>query len=262
MKTAFKSPAVKLYNDVQMPILGLGVYGMHGEEAERAVTRALELGYRHIDTAALYRNEREVGRAIRASGIPRNEIFVTTKIYPTNFLWTRAAFQISLEKLGLDYIDLYLIHWPAPAKGIAWKVLEEIYANKLVRSIGVSNYSVAQLEELLSKATIPPAVNQVEFHPFSYRKELLDFCISKHIALEAYSPLSRGKKLGNPVIGEIAERINKTPAQVMLRWAVQHEAIVIPKSVHRERIEENARIFDFEISGRDMGVLDGLSLYR
>lgn len=257
MKVTFSSPTVKLYNGVEMPKIGLGVYGMHGEETEKAVTWALEMGYRHIDTAALYRNEREVGRAIKASGIPRDEIFVTTKLYPTNFLWAEAAFQTSLEKLNLDYVDLYLIHWPAPGKNRAWKVLENIYHNKLSRSIGVSNYSISQLDELKNRAEIMPMVNQVEFHPFSYRKELLEYCRKNNIAFEAYSPLSRGKQIGSEVLAKIAERMNKSSAQVMLRWSVQHGAIIIPKSVHQEWILENSKVFDFELGKEDMVALDG-----
>jgi diketogulonate reductase-like aldo/keto reductase len=231
-----------------------------GAETERAVLWALEAGYRLIDTAKIYGNEVSVGRAVRESRIAREEIFVTTKLWPSDFLRVSSAFQKSLDKLGLAYIDLYLIHWPIPLmKNRIWKELEKIYAGGLVRSIGVSNYSINQLETLAPVADIPPAVNQVLLHPFSYKKELLDYCQSKNIVLEAYSPLARGRKLNNPAIAGIAGKYGKTPAQIMIRWSLQHGLIAIPKSSNKQRICDNAKVYDFHIESGDMKVLDNLS---
>jgi diketogulonate reductase-like aldo/keto reductase len=252
---------IQLNNGRDMPVLGLGVARMaEGAETEQSVLWALEAGYRLIDTAKIYGNEASVGRAVRKSGIAREEIFVTTKLWPTEFFRVRAALQKSLDKLGLAYVDLYLIHWPVPlVRSGIWKDFEKIYAAGLVRSIGVSNYSVKQLEPLAAKADIPPVLNQVLFHPFSYKKELLDYCNSKNIALEAYSPLAKGRTLNDPVIAKIAEKYAKTPAQIMIRWSLQHGLIAIPKSSNKKRIFENAKVFDFEIENDDMKILDNLS---
>ncbi|HEY7320456.1 MAG TPA: aldo/keto reductase [Candidatus Binatia bacterium] len=252
---------IRLNNGRDMPVLGLGVWSMaEGAETERAVLWALEAGYRLIDTAKIYGNEVSVGRAVRESRIAREEIFVTTKLWPSDFLRVSSAFQKSLDKLGLAYIDLYLIHWPIPLmKNRTWKELEKIYVGGLVRSIGVSNYSINQLETLAPVADIPPAVNQVLFHPFSYKKELLDYCQSKNIVLEAYSPLARGRKLNNPAIAGIAGKYGKTPAQIMIRWSLQHGLIAIPKSSNKQRICDNAKVYDFHIESGDMKVLDNLS---
>jgi diketogulonate reductase-like aldo/keto reductase len=252
---------IQLNNGRDMPVLGLGVARMaEGAETEQSVLWALEAGYRLIDTAKIYGNEASVGRAVRKSGIAREEIFVTTKLWPSEFFRVRAALQKSLDKLGLSYIDLYLIHWPVPlVRSGIWKDFEKIYAAGLVRSIGVSNYSVKQLEALAAAADIPPAVNQVLFHPFSYKKELLDYCKSKNIALEAYSPLARGRKLNDPVIAEIAGKYAKAPTQIMIRWSLQHGLIPIPKSCNKNRIFENTKVFDFHIENDDMKVLDALS---
>ncbi len=251
---------VPLNNGLGMPTLGLGVWQMSkGAETEQSVLWALEAGYRLIDTAKIYGNEASVGNAVRQSGIARGEIFVTTKLWPTDFFRARAAFQKSLDKLGLAYIDLYLIHWPLPlVKSRLWKDLEKIYAEGRVRAIGVSNYSVEQLQALASTADIPPAVNQVLFHPFSFKKSLLDYCKSKNIVLEAYSPLARGKKFGDSGIAEIARKYTKTPAQIMIRWSLQHGLIPIPKSSRKERIIENGAVFDFQIEDNDMQFLDNL----
>jgi diketogulonate reductase-like aldo/keto reductase len=202
---------IQLNNGRDMPVLGLGVARMtEGAETEQAVLWALEAGYRLIDTAKIYGNEASVGRAVRKSGIAREEIFVTTKLWPSDFFRVRTALQKSLDKLGLSYIDLYLIHWPVPlVRSGIWKDFEKIYAAGLVRSIGVSNYSVNQLAALAAAADIPPAVNQVLFHPFSFKKELLDYCKSKNIVLEAYSPLVRGRKLNDPVIARIAGKYRR-----------------------------------------------------
>jgi diketogulonate reductase-like aldo/keto reductase len=252
---------IRLNNGRDMPVLGLGVWSMaEGAETEQAVLWALEAGYRLIDTAKIYGNEASVGRAVRKSGIAREEIFVTTKLWPSDFLRVRSAFQRSLDKLGLAYIDLYLIHWPVPLmKNRTWKELEKIYAAGLARSIGVSNYSINQLETLAPAADIPPAVNQVLFHPFSYKKELLDYCKSKNIVLEAYSPLAKGRKLNDPAIAGIAGKYGKTPSQIMIRWSLQHGLIPIPKSSNKKRIFINAKVFDFQIESGDMKVLDNLS---
>jgi diketogulonate reductase-like aldo/keto reductase len=252
---------IQLNNGRDMPVLGLGVARMaEGAETEQSVLWALEAGYRLIDTAKIYGNEASVGRAVRKSGIAREEIFVTTKLWPTEFFRVRAALQKSLDKLGLAYVDLYLIHWPVPlVRSGIWKDFEKIYAAGLVRSIGVSNYSVKQLEPLAAKADIPPVLNQVLFHPFSYKKELLDYCNSKNIALEAYSPLAKGRTLNDPVIAKIAEKYAKTPAQIMIRWSLQHGLIAIPKSSNKKRIFENAKVFDFHIENDDMKFLDNLS---
>jgi diketogulonate reductase-like aldo/keto reductase len=252
---------VQLNNGLRMPALGFGVWQMSaGVETEQAVLWALEAGYRLIDTAKFYGNEASVGNAVRKSGIAREEIFVTTKLWPTDFFRVRAAFQKSLDTLGLAYIDLYLIHWPIPlVKSRLWKDFEKIYAEGWVRSIGVSNYSIEQLEALASTAATPPAVNQVLFHPFSYKKRLLDYCKSKNIVLEAYSPLVRGRKFSNPVLTGIARKYGRTPAQILIRWSLQHGLIPIPKSSRKERIIENASVFDFLIEDDDMKLLDSLS---
>ena len=251
---------VRLNNGVVMPTLGLGVYQMkEGEETEQAVRWALEVEYRLIDTAKFYNNETSVGRAVRGSGIARENIFVTTKLWPTDFLDPLPAFERSFKKLDLGYIDLYLIHSPIPyVPSNVWKTFEKLYAEKRVRAIGVSNYSVKQLEKLLSSCSVPPAVNQVEFNPLSYKKNLLEFCGAKGIVLEAYSPLMRGKNLHNPIIKKVAGAHGKSPAQILIRWALQHNAVVIPKSSQRERIKENASVFDFEIGSEEMAMLDAL----
>jgi diketogulonate reductase-like aldo/keto reductase len=251
---------VQLNNGIAMPILGLGVWQIsQGAETERSVLWALEAGYRLIDTAKFYGNEASVGNAVRKSGIPRDEIFVTTKLWPSDFFRVRDAFQTSLDKLGLGHIDLYLIHWPVPlVKSRIWRVFEELYAEGSARAIGVSNYTAGQLK-VVATASIPPAVNQVLFHPFSYKKELLDFCRSKNIVLEAYSPLARGKKLNDAVIAKTAKKYGKTPAQILIRWSLQHGLVAIPKSSNKERIMENANVFDFQIEDADMKLLDDLS---
>jgi diketogulonate reductase-like aldo/keto reductase len=245
-----------------IPLLGLGTYKMDDKnEAYEAVRHALDTGYRHIDTASMYRNEKEVGRAVRDSGIPREEIFVTTKVWNTDqgFGRTVHAFDESFRKLDLGYIDLYLIHWPQPGtRSETWEALVELKERGNVRSIGVSNYTTGHLSELLDESQLAPAVNQVEFSPFLYQEELLNYCRERKIALEAYSPLTRGEKLNNKKIAKIAEKYSKTPAQVMLRWALQHQIVILPKSSTKKRIEENADIFNFELSDADMSALNSL----
>jgi diketogulonate reductase-like aldo/keto reductase len=252
---------IKLNNGREIPLLGLGVWQIaNGNETTQAVTWALEAGYRHVDTAKLYKNEESVGEAVRKSGIPREDIFITTKLWPTDAFDVEAAFDASMKRLDISYIDLYLIHWPVPLLGgRTWKKLEKLYDQKLARSIGVSNYSISQLEELLQGANTVPAVNQIEFNPFSYERDLVDFCDRHNILVEAYSPLTRGVRLDDETIGKLAMRHAKSPAQIMLRWAVQKGAIVIPKSANKGRIEENTHLFDFELTDDEMRRIDSLS---
>jgi diketogulonate reductase-like aldo/keto reductase len=256
------SHSLELLNGVRVPALGLGVYrSPPGEETRSAVRQALELGYRHVDTARVYGNEEDVGAAIRASGLPREEVFVTTKLGNRSHGYDRAleAFEQSLTALGLDYIDLYLIHWPVPeGRRESWRALERIYSEGLARAIGVSNYTERHLREVLSHAEVAPMVDQMEFHPFLYRRDLLQFCRERGILVEAYSPLTRGRRLDRPELQEIASRQGKTPAQVLLRWGLQHDLVVLPKSTRPERIAENAALFDFELSDDEMARLDAL----
>jgi diketogulonate reductase-like aldo/keto reductase len=262
MKLNIKS-SIKLRNGVRMPILGLGTWQSKKKECENAVYVALKDGYRHIDTAQIYGNEREVGNAIRRAmrdfKIKRKELFVTTKVFNTFGSRPYNAFYESLEKLGIEYIDLYLIHWPAPMRLSAWKKMQQLLKDKKVRALGVSNFSIKQIDQIIEMGLPIPSVNQVEFSPFLYRKELLEYCNKRGIVLEAYSPLTRGKKLNNNILGEIAEKYKKTPAQILLRWIVQHNMVVIPKSVNENRIRENADIFNFEIRKNDMEKLNGLN---
>lgn len=253
----------ELNNGIEMPLFGLGVFRSGpGDETVDAVSGALQIGYRLIDTARMYGNEKEVGLAVRKSSIAREEIFVTTKLWNDDHGYDPAlrAFDSSIKTLGLDYVDLYLIHWPVQGRRKeSWKALERIAASGGCRAIGVSNYTIRHLEEMFDYAEVIPAVNQVEFSPFLYQKELLDFCKRHKIHLEAYSPLTRGRKFGDPTVISMAEKYSRTAAQILLRWAVQHGVTVIPKSVRFNRIMENADIFDFEISENDMAVLDTLN---
>ena len=263
MVNEHKLAARALLNDgSRMPWVGLGVYGIGtGKPCLRAVSHALSVGYRHVDTAAFYGNEEDVGRAVRDSGIAREEVFVVTKLWNSDQGYAPAikACNDSLAKLKLDCIDLYLIHWPEAGKRLdSWRALVELRKQGKCRSIGVSNYTIAHLEELMAHSDVVPAVNQVEFSPFLYQRELLDFCRARGIQLEAYCPLTRGRKLGDPALGAIAGRHGKTPAQVLLRWALQHQVVVIPKSGQPARIEENAALFDFTLDDRDMAALDTL----
>jgi 2,5-diketo-D-gluconate reductase A len=241
-----------------MPTLGLGVWQVpNGPECERAVRWALEAGYRHIDTAQAYGNEESVGRALRDSGIPREQVFITTKFYPRR-RDPVAEVEQSLRRLGVDHVDLYIVHWPQRGPTWPWEGMEGAQQQGYARSIGVSNYSVRELEQVMGIASIKPVVNQVQFSPFEYRRGLLAACEEREIALEAYSSLGTGRHLSNTTVAEIAERADRTPAQVLLRWCLQRGAIVIPKSTNRERIEENGRIFDFALSDADMAALDAL----
>jgi diketogulonate reductase-like aldo/keto reductase len=251
-------PVRVLADGNEIPLLGLGVWQVpNGRECEEAVRWALELGYRHIDTAQAYGNEESVGRALRDSGVPREEVFLTTKFHPAR-KDAEAEAQGSLERLGVDQVDLYIIHWPQGGPTWAWDGMQRALTSGYARSIGVSNFSVAELDELLAVADTPPAVNQVQFSPFAFRRALLEACEERRIAVEAYSPLGTGRHLGDPVVGEIAERLGRTPAQVLIRWCLQRELIVLPKSTHQERIEQNAQVFDFTLSDEDMAALDAL----
>jgi diketogulonate reductase-like aldo/keto reductase len=249
----------------QMPMLGLGVWQVpNGAACVNAVRWALDLGYRHIDTAQIYGNEESVGRALRDSGVPRREVFLTTKFFPgRKFHRLRrgdpvAAAEQSLRRLGVDQVDLYLVHWPAGGPTWAWPRMERALERGLTRSIGVSNFGASDLEEVITAGTIPPAVNQIQFSPFEYRRALLDACRRRNVAAEAYSSLGTGRHLSNETVRRLAQRTGRTPAQVLLRWCLQHDLPVLPKSTHRERIAENAQIFDFALSDEDMAELDSL----
>jgi diketogulonate reductase-like aldo/keto reductase len=242
----------------QMPRLALGVWQVpNGPECETVVRSALELGYRHIDTAQAYGNEESVGRALRDSGLPREQVFLTTKFYPARKDPVAEA-EGSLERLGVDYLDLYIIHWPRGGPTWAWPGMEQARERGSARSIGVSNYGLQELDEVLAIAASRPVVNQVQFSPFEYRRRLLEGCLQREVALEAYSPLGTGSHLADREVAAIAQRSRRTPAQVLLRWGLQRGAAVLPKSTHRERIAENSEIFDFELSDEQMRALDAL----
>ena len=244
-------------------MLGLGVYQTpRGHVAEDAVTIALDTGYRHIDTASMYGNEESVGRAILKSGISRQDIWITTKLWNTDHGYERSieAINESLERLNLDYIDLFLIHWPVKElRAESWKALEYLYDQGVCRAIGVSNYMIWHLEELLGSCEVVPAVNQVEFSPFLYQRDLLNFCNQKGIQLEAYSPLTKGERLNDNALKAIASEYERTAAQILIRWALQHNLVVIPKSADPGRIRENADVFDFTIADEHMELLDDLN---
>ncbi len=256
------SASVRLNNGVEMPWLGLGVFqSVPGKETEQAVRWALEIGYRHVDTAAFYDNEQDVGRALKDSGLARETVFVTTKVWNADqgYEGTLKAFDRSRQKLSLDVVDLYLIHWPVKGKiRETWRALEKLYSQGKARAIGVSNFLVHHLQELGQASAVKPAVNQVEFHPFLVQKELLDYEASQGIRPEAWAPLTRTRGFGNPVIAGLAAKYSRTPAQIILRWDHQLGVVTIPKSVHRERIEENSRIFDFALEQADVEKLTAL----
>jgi methylglyoxal/glyoxal reductase len=256
------APTLRLNNGLEIPRVGLGVYqAARGLQTKSAVIDALRAGYRHVDTARIYGNERDVGSAIHESGIPRSEVFVTTKLWNEDQGYDSAlvAFDASLERLGLEYIDLYLLHWPVSGKRLeSWRALERLFEERCVRSIGVSNFMVPHLDELLARAKVVPAVNQIELSPFLQRRDVRALCEKNGIAIEAYSPLTRGARLGNPVVGALAKRLGRSPAQVLLRWGLEHGAIVLPKSTHTERIAENFALFDFRLSPEQMSSLDEL----
>ncbi|MEU6391001.1 aldo/keto reductase [Streptomyces sp. NPDC046939] len=253
-------PTVTLNNGVTMPQLGFGVFQVPDDETTAAVATALEAGYRSIDTAAIYGNERGVGRALAESGIAREELFVTTKLWNADqgYDTTLAAFDASLDKLGLDHVDLYLIHWPTPARDLyadTWRALEKLYADGRARAIGVSNFQPAHLERLLAEGSVVPAVNQIELHPGLQQRELRDFHARHGIVTEAWSPLAQGAVLKDEAVTAIAARHGKSPAQVVLRWHLQIGNVVIPKSVTETRIRENLDVFDFELSADELAAL-------
>jgi 2,5-diketo-D-gluconate reductase A len=247
---------VRLANGVEMPLLGLGVWQVAPRTTARVVEWALGAGYRHIDTAALYRNEEGVGAGLRASGLRRDEVFVTTKFMPRGAPEQELA--ASLDRLGLDYVDLYLIHWPTGAPTRFWDRFEEFAAQGLARAIGVSNYSAGELRELIAQASVPPAVNQIEFNPFAYRRRLVEACKQEQVVVQAYSPLMQGHGIDDRRISAVAQKYGRSNAQVLLRWALQRDTVVLPKSAHQDRIQANAQLFDFNLDPDDLAALDGL----
>jgi diketogulonate reductase-like aldo/keto reductase len=251
--------AVRVLADgAPIPLLGLGVWQVpNGPECVNAVRWALELGYRHIDTAQAYGNEESVGQGLRESGVPREDVFITTKFQPSR-RDPAAEAEGSLRRLGVDQVDLYIIHWPRGGATWAWPGMERARELGYARSIGVSNFSAAELEQVIAAGSVPPSVDQVQFSPFEFRRGLLDACERNGVVLEAYSPLGTGRHLRDPTVQQIAERLGRTPAQVLLRWCVQRGLPVIPKSTRRERIAENGQIFDFALSDEEMAALDAL----
>ena len=259
-------PDIMLNNGRTIPQLGFGVFQVKPEDTVEAVTTALQTGYRHIDTAEMYGNEKEVGEAIAKSGLPRADVFVTTKLSNDAHLPddARAAFDLSLEALGLDYVDLFLIHWPLPTRYdgdfvSTWRTLEEFYRDGRARSIGVSNFQPHHIRRLHAEAEIPPAINQIEVHPYLTQDDVRAFCAEHQIAIEGWSPIAQGEVLEDPTINEIAGRAGQTPAQVVLRWHIERGDIIFPKSVTASRIRENFDIFGFELSGEDVEAISALN---
>ena len=254
---------VALSNGVEMPWEGFGVFQMEpGPVTQNAVEKALEVGYRHVDTASLYANEKEVGAALKASRIPRTEVFITTKVWNTDLGYdaTLKAFEKSLQLLDMDYIDLYLVHWPVKGKYLdTWKALEKLYREGAVKAIGISNFMVHQMQDVLEACEIKPMVNQCEYHPLYQRREIHQYCMENQIQFEAWAPLGQGRALDIPEVLEIATKHGKSPAQVLLRWDLQNEVVTIPKSITPARIIENSQIFDFELSGEDMARINNLN---
>lgn len=252
-----------LSNGVEIPAFGLGVYKVEeGKEVEETVSYAIDLGYRLVDTAAFYDNEEGVGRAIRNSTIPREELFVTTKIWNSDqgYEETLQAFERSFQKLNIDYIDLLLVHWPVKGKYVdTWRALEKLYKEKKVRAIGVSNFTIEYLQDLMAHSTIKPMLNQVELHPKLSQKELITFCKEHDIHVQAWSPIARGAVLEEPLLVKLAEKYHKTTAQIILRWHLQNNVLIIPKSTNKERLESNASLYDFKLSKEDMHKIDSLN---
>ena len=262
MRLTLDSRAV-LNNGVEIPLLGVGVYqSPPGQTTENAVRNALMIGYRLIDTAQLYGNEEDVGRALRKSGVSRDDVFITTKVWNSDqgYESTLQACNKSLQKLGLSYLDLYLIHWPVPeVSEETWKAMVRLLREQKTRAIGVSNFDIDDLSQLMQSSDVLPAVDQVEFHPFLYQERLLRFCEKNWIQMEAYSPLTRGMRINHPTIVAVANKYRKTPAQVLIRWSLQHGLVVIPKSIQEDRILENSRVFDFQLEPEDMKLFDSLN---
>jgi diketogulonate reductase-like aldo/keto reductase len=247
-----------LADGTEIPLLALGVWQVpEGPVCEEAVSWALEAGYRHIDTAQAYGNEASVGRALEASGLAREEVYLTTKFHPGR-TDPEVEAQRSLERLGVDFVDLYIVHWPQGGPTWAWEGMQRAHAAGHARSIGVSNFSVADLDAVAAVADVQPVVDQVQFSPFEFRRGLLDACEERGIVLEGYSPLGTGRHLDDPQVTAIAERLDRTPAQVLIRWALQRDLVVLPKSTHRERIQANGQVFDFALTAEDVAALDGL----
>ncbi|MEV5113144.1 aldo/keto reductase [Peribacillus frigoritolerans] len=254
---------ITLHNGVKMPQLGFGVFKVkNGNETIESVKKAIEVGYRAIDTAAIYENEEGVGQAIRECGVPREELFITSKVWNTEqgYDTTLKAFEDSLNRLGLEYLDLYLIHWPGKDKYLeTWRALEKLYKDGKVKSIGVSNFHIHHLENLLANSEVKPVVNQIELHPLLTQAEIRDYCAKHEIKVESWSPLGRGNLLEEPTINHIAKKHGKSPAQVLIRWHLQHDLVVIPKSITPSRIKENAQVFDFSLSLNEMNQIDALN---
>ncbi|WP_339254065.1 aldo/keto reductase [Sporosarcina sp. FSL W8-0480] len=254
---------ITLVNGVQMPQLGLGVYKMtNPEETLEAISYALQIGYRAVDTAAIYNNEKETGEAVRQSGIPREELFITSKVWNDDqgYDETLRAFEASLERLGMDYLDLYLTHWPVAGKYVdTYRAIERLYDEKLVRSTGVSNHHIHHLENIFNVANVKPMVNQIELHPLLTQETLRNFCHDHEIAVTSWSPLARGGLMDNPLLNEIGLKYGKSPAQVIIKWHLQHGLIVIPKSVTPDRIKSNIEVKDFELAPEDMMKIDSLN---
>lgn len=248
-------PTITLNNNVQIPQLGMGVFKMKDhEQFLKAFKWALDIGYRHFDTAAIYGNEKWLGEAIKKSGIDRHELFITSKLWPAEFDDPKQAFENSLKRLGLDYLDLYLIHWPAPGYQQAWQAMEKLYQAQKIRAIGVSNFMIKHLEQLQQVSQVTPAVDQIELHPYLQRPKLLQYLQQHNIAVEAWGPLGQGRNgvFDEPVLQDLAAKYHKSVAQVILRWHLQRQAIIFPKSVHQQRLQQNFDIFDFELSSADM----------
>ena len=260
MSENVSSAQVTLNNGVRIPQVGLGVW-QSGGATKRAVLAAIEAGYRHVDTAAVYGNEAQVGAALAESSVPREQLFVTSKLWNQDHGYDRAlhAFDTSLKRLKLEYLDLYLLHWPVAGLRLeSWRALEQLLADKRVRAIGVSNFLVPHLRELEGAAKVLPAVNQIELTPFLQRQDTVALCQKLGIALEAYSPLTRGQRLDHPVVVELGAQLRRSPAQVLLRWGIQRGFVILPKSVHPERIAENGALFDFQLDAAAMQRLDAL----
>lgn len=254
-----------LNNNVKMPLIGIGTYNIEEySELKNTINNALEIGYKHIDTASYYNNEYEIGKVIKEKNIARDEIFITTKLWNNNHGYENAlkAFNESLKKLNTDYIDLYLIHWPNISHKETWKALEKLYKDGYVKAIGVCNYKIHHLKEIINNFEIKPAVNQIELHPYLIQAETQEFCKNNNIKTEAWSPLMRGQVFSIDVLKHIAEKYNKTISQIVLRWDIQSGSATIPKSVKFERLKENFDIFDFTISDKDMKIISGLNLNK
>lgn len=253
------SPSLKLSNGVEIPRIGLGVWKIDNSKVSQVVEWALKAGYRHIDTATAYQNEEGVGQGIRLSGVPRQEIFVTTKIIIYDYFRPEEAIETSLNKLKLDYVDLYLIHRPFLGWKNAWRALEKIYQSGRARSIGVSNFGIHELEALKKMGGLMPMVNQVELSPFLNRQKLVEYCQSHGIIVEAYSPLTRGRRLDNQTVIDLAKKYHQSAAQIMIRWGLQHGLVMLPKSENKKHLENNFAVFNFEINDQDLKKLDSLN---